>query len=191
MQKNTNTLYWGGTADADADADADLYQPHWGSMGDRLGGDDLAGVNLATPSWVTTAAHYFPYIIDEDDKENAGEVMWSSSSKCEGFGTTPGGAGVVGLDDADYGDDGYGAGCDGCDGATSADLTSPLLTSPNSNLLGFHIVHDNNDCRVFGPSEGDGDDYSYAAAARAGRQEYSDDDNGFNRDDAYKADPYW
>ena len=98
--------------DADADAelgyneDAELYQPHWGSMGDRLGGDDLAGVNLATPSWVNKTSS-FPFLINED--ENAGkceDVMWSSSSsKCNTtFRETPGGAGVVGFDD-------YGADC--------------------------------------------------------------------------------
>ena len=170
--------------------DADLYQPHWGSMGDRLGGDDLSGVNLATPSWVNQTP-YYPYI-----NEDAGGVMWSSSSKCNTtFGTTPGGAGVVGLDDGDY---------DGAD-VTS---TSPLLTSPNSNPLGVHIIpdrltdylDDDYDLTVYSDGEGCGeysdDEYSYAAAARAGRQEYSDDDNycdneGFNREDAYKADPYW
>ena len=214
LQQTQEPQQQSGYTEEDADAgyneDAELYQPHWGSMGDRLGGDDLAGVNLATPSWVNKTSS-FPFLINED--ENAGkceDVMWSSSSsKCNTtFRETPGGAGVVGFDD-------YGADCadsycadynaDAGDAATS---TSPLLTSPNSNPLGAHIVHerltdyldDDYDLTEYsdgeGDGDGDGDDYSYAAAARAGRQEYSDDDNccdneGFNRDDAYKADPYW
>ena len=179
-------LHWGDEAEP---------MLHWGSMGDRLGGDDLSGVNLATPSWVNKTSS-FPFLINEDNKENEGEVMWSSSSsKCNTtFRETPGGAGAVGLDNADCAD-------------YNADVTSALLTSPNSNPLGVHIVHerltdyldDDYDLTVYsdGEGDGDGDDYSYVAAARAGRQEYSDDDNfccdneGFNRDDAYKADPYW
>ena len=180
--------------------DEDLYQPHWGSMGDRLGGDDLSGVNLATPSWVNQTP-YFPYI-NEDNKD----VMWSSSSKCTTtFATTPGGAGVIDCDDADCGAD-----------MTS---TSPLLTSPNSNPLGVHIIpdrltdylDDDYDLTVYSDGEGgeyseggeDSDDYSYAAAvragrqegysdgysyaaaARAGRQEYSDDDNYCDNEGGY------
>ena len=153
--------------DNDNDNDnADLSQPHWGSMGDRLGGDDLAGINLATPSWVNKTSS-FPFLINEDNKENEGEVMWSSSSsKCNTtFRETPGGAGAVGLDDADYGAYAY-AGA----GATST-LTSPLLTSPNSNPLGFHIVHeqlteyteysDDDDLTEYSDGEGDGEGDPY------------------------------
>ena len=178
-------------ADSGCNEDADHYEPHWGSMGDRLGGDDLSGVNLATPSWVNKTSS-FPFLIDEDNKENE-DVMWSSSSssKCNTtFRETPGGAGVVGLDDAD------------CDDANMTS-TSPLLTSPNSNPLGVHIIpdrltdyteysDDDHDLTEYsdgegcdGEGEGEGDDYSYAAAARAGRQEYSDDDNCCDNEGGY------
>ena len=149
---------------------------HWGSIGDQLGGDDLAGVNLATPSWVNKTSS-FPFLINEDNKENEGEVMWSSIiSKCTTtFRETPGGAGVVGFADCDD----YNAGAD----ATSTSITSPLLTSPNSNPLGFHIVHE----RLTDHNLTEYSEYSDGGDC----EDYSDDDNGFNRDDAYKADPYW
>ena len=133
-------LHWGEEAEP---------MLHWGSMGDRLGGDDLSHIDLAPTVSYPNKTGYTEYLGLLQGCEQTGATGAIAGAI---VGATEGGAGVV-ADDAD----GY-----GCD----MTYTNPLLTSPNSNPLGFHIVHerltdyldDDNDCTVYSDEEYSDDD---------------------------------